>query len=166
MKFEHIVEVNDAANPMVPPLTVEQLWQGLMLRVESPQLFLPHIDEVVFHARGENWVEREVVFGNMKVRDHIRLDPMVKIEFQTEANEQHQGGQMIMQIEMPEPTRLFVRFIYVTGLSETETQDGVDVAGYVKQAYQQHDVQMIGMIREMAEEGSLPALQAASGRLQ
>ncbi|MCB6184057.1 DUF1857 family protein [Leeia sp. TBRC 13508] len=166
MKFEHIIEINDLANPMVTPLSVEQLWQGLMLRVESPQLFLPHMDEVLFLARGDNWLEREVVFGSMRVRDHIRMDPMVRIEFVTEPNEQHQGGTMSMQIEMPESNRLFVRFAYETGLSETETHNGVNVASYVKQAYQQHDIEMVKLIREMVEEGSLPTTTPTANRLQ
>lgn len=156
MRFEHLIEINDFMNPLITPLTLAQLWQGLVLRAESPQLFQPQIDQVNLLERGENWLERELHFGQLVVRDRILFEPMVRIEYQTAANDQHDGGSLIMQIEMPEPEQLFVRFTYTTSLSETATSNGVNLASYVRNAYQQNDMDTISIIREMAEQGSLP----------
>ena len=40
MKFEHLIEINDPLNPLIDPLSVDQLWRGLVLRAESPKLFV------------------------------------------------------------------------------------------------------------------------------
>ena len=42
MRFEHLIEVNAPAQSLqlvAPTFTREQLWQGLMLRVQEPQRF-------------------------------------------------------------------------------------------------------------------------------
>ena len=42
MRFEHLIEVNAPVvnlELMVPTFTREQLWRGLMLRVQQPQRF-------------------------------------------------------------------------------------------------------------------------------
>ena len=44
MKFEHLIEINDALNPLIDELSIKQLWAGLVLRAESPKLFMPHLD--------------------------------------------------------------------------------------------------------------------------
>jgi hypothetical protein len=44
LRFEHLVEINDPANPTLEPLTADQLWQGLVLRAESPELFMLGLD--------------------------------------------------------------------------------------------------------------------------
>ena len=36
MRFEHLVEVNDPLNPLIDTLTLNQIWQGLVLRVREP----------------------------------------------------------------------------------------------------------------------------------
>ena len=41
MNFEHLIQINDPENPLAPPLTREQLWQGLSHRIENPVPFLP-----------------------------------------------------------------------------------------------------------------------------
>ncbi|MHA0111691.1 AtaL-like protein, partial [Klebsiella pneumoniae] len=41
MKFNHLIQINDPLNPLIDSLTREQLWRGLVLRAESPRLFMP-----------------------------------------------------------------------------------------------------------------------------
>ena len=39
MKFEHLIEVNDLANPLQAPLSREELWFGLLCRAEDARAF-------------------------------------------------------------------------------------------------------------------------------
>ena len=45
MQFQHLVEINDPLNPLIDTLTRDQLWRGLVMRAESPKLFIPWLDE-------------------------------------------------------------------------------------------------------------------------
>lgn len=45
MRFEHLVEVNDPLNPLMDALTLNQIWQGLVLRVLEPTEFVEGLDE-------------------------------------------------------------------------------------------------------------------------
>ena len=44
LKFEHLIEVNDLANPLLTPLTREELWFGLLCRAEDARAFLPGLE--------------------------------------------------------------------------------------------------------------------------
>ena len=44
MKFEHLIEVNDLANPLQAPLSREELWFGLLCRAEDARAFLPGLE--------------------------------------------------------------------------------------------------------------------------
>ena len=51
MKFEHLIEINDLLNPLMDTITREQLWRGLVIRAESPKLFVPHLDDAEIGPR-------------------------------------------------------------------------------------------------------------------
>lgn len=51
MRFEHLVEVNDPLNPLMDALTLNQIWQGLVLRVLEPTEFVEGLDEGIITAR-------------------------------------------------------------------------------------------------------------------
>ena len=53
MKFEHLIEINDPRNPMIPLLTRDQLWQGLMFRAEDAVPFLPGLEDCIILERGD-----------------------------------------------------------------------------------------------------------------
>ena len=66
MKFEHLVEINDLSNPMIEVITQrEQLWRGLVLRAESPKMFVSYIDQVAITDRTEVSMTREIQYGNL-----------------------------------------------------------------------------------------------------
>ena len=44
LHFEHLVQINDPADPRTTPLRREQLWRGLQLRAEFPASFMPWLD--------------------------------------------------------------------------------------------------------------------------
>ena len=46
MKFVHLIEINATDNPLIDPLSRDQLWRGLVLRAERPTLFVLALDHV------------------------------------------------------------------------------------------------------------------------
>jgi len=72
MRFEHLVKINDPLNPLIEPLTREQVWEGLLLRAEQPQVFMSHLEAARIVARGNACLASELDFGSFKVRDRAR----------------------------------------------------------------------------------------------
>lgn len=151
MRYEHLVAVNDLSNPDLLVLNRQQLWQGLMLRAESPQTFNPHIENVILLERGEQWLLREVDFGNLLVRDRIELIHEQAIHFHTEAGDKHAGGELLISIEEPELHSLFVRFSYHT--PDPQDPQEQELIAYLQEMWRQVDVECIRTLRTMAGEG-------------
>lgn len=157
MHFEHLIEINDPNNPLLVPLTVPQLWRGLLFRAEAPGLFMEQLDEVTILLREEGFMERELRFGKLRVHDRIWFEPQRQVRYQTTPSAEHGGGSLTMTIEQPEPERLFLRFAYHTPLPEQNGEGGEEAQfiPYVKAAYRDADVHTVRVIREMAERGEL-----------
>ncbi|GJG95605.1 SRPBCC family protein [Cupriavidus pauculus] len=155
MRFEHLVEINDPADPTLVPLTADQLWQGLVLRAESPELFILGLDRAEIVARGDGWIERVLHFGKAKISDRVVYEPRSAVRYESAATAEHAGGSLTMIIETPVPGALLARFIYET------TQPNVDESGddryaeIVKSAYHEADLDTVRKIREIAETGRL-----------
>ncbi|KZE34209.1 uncharacterized protein DUF1857 [Crenobacter luteus] len=159
MQFEHIVLVND---PRVDsaPLTVAQLWRGLMRRAEDPMLFMEQLEGARVTERGQDWFRRELDFGHFTVADTVHVVHEKSLRFDTEASESHPGGSLTVAIETPAPGVLCVRFSYQTGLPEQPGQEGGDASDsyfvpWVKSAYRDTDVDAIRQIRALAAAGEL-----------
>lgn len=159
MLFEHIVQINDPSNPLLTPMNRQQLWRGLLRRVERPEEFLVGVEHVAIVERGTGWLQREMRLGAMMVRDRITLEDERRVHFDTAPSEQHDGGQFTMTIEEPTPGSLFVRFSYKTSLPDTGATDTAAgdayFADYIKSAYRDTDVDAIRWIRELLETGEL-----------
>ncbi len=151
--YEHLVAVNDPNNPDSLALTRGELWLGLLLKAESPQLFHPHIEGVTILERSTTLLIREVDFGNMRVRERIELREEESLAHDTEPGANHAGGKLQVLIEEPTEGNLFVRFSYVTPTpQDPEAEQLVD---YLKEMWRQMDVESIRKIRELAESGQL-----------
>lgn len=153
MKFEHLIEVNDLANPLLTQLTREALWFGLLCRAEDARAFLPGLEACRIVERSEERLVRDLDFGSAVIRDCVTFDPLRWIRFESEANEQHAGGSLTISIEEPEPGALFLRFAYHTSLPEGG-EDG-RYAEFVRSAYHQSDLDTVRMLRMLAESGGL-----------
>ncbi|WEN40538.1 hypothetical protein CKCBHOJB_00064 [Thauera sp. GDN1] len=153
MKFEHLIEVNDLANPLLTQLTREELWFGLLCRAEDARAFLPGLEACRIVERGEHRLVRDLDFGSAVIRDCVTFDPLRWIRFESEANDQHAGGSLTITIEEPDPGAFFLRFAYHTSLPE----GGEDAryAEFVRSAYHQSDVDTVRVIRMIAESGGL-----------
>ena len=149
MKFEHLIEVNDLANPLQMQLTREELWFGLLCRAEDACIFLPGLEACHIIERSEDRLVRDLHFGSAIIRDCVTFDPLHWMRFESEANEEHPGGSLVITIEEPEPGALFLRFAYQTSLPEGGEE--VNYAQFVRSAYHQSDLDTVRVIRMIAQ---------------
>jgi hypothetical protein len=149
LKFEHLIEVNDLANPLQMQLTREELWFGLLCRAEDACIFLPGLEACHIIERSEDRLVRDLHFGSAIIRDCVTFDPLHWMRFESEANEEHPGGSLVITIEEPEPGALFLRFAYQTSLPEGGEE--VHYAQFVRSAYHQSDLDTVRVIRMIAQ---------------
>ncbi|ATE61994.1 SRPBCC family protein [Thauera sinica] len=155
MKFEHLIEVNDLANPLQAPLTREELWFGLLCRAEDARAFLPGLDACRIVERSDGHLLRDLHFGGAVIRDRVTFRTLDWICFESEANEEHAGGSLRITIEEPQQGALFLRFQYQTTLPEGAGSEDGQYAGFVRSAYHQSDIDTVRVIRMIAESGGL-----------
>ncbi|MDD5298173.1 MAG: DUF1857 family protein [Rhodocyclaceae bacterium] len=154
MNFEHLVEINSASLPL-HVISRQQLWAGLVLRAEKPEMSLIGLDECLILAREPDGMRRELRFGNFHIRDRVRFVPTNYVIYEVEATAATPASTLIMAIEEPEENHLFVRFTYARARSEGEPEMDAFYADHLKQAYTQADIDTIATIRRLAEEGML-----------
>ncbi|MBB5020356.1 hypothetical protein HNQ59_003675 [Chitinivorax tropicus] len=154
MRFEHVIVINDPGHPLATPLTVNQVWQGLLLRARAPQLFMQGVERISVDESSDVLL-REMLLGQLLVRDRIHLQAPHRLHFETEPSDQHPGGQLVVTIEAPTAETLIVRFVYDTPHDESAEGEEAQLLGYLKAAYQANDVDAVRRIRELAAAGKL-----------
>ncbi|MFZ6843562.1 SRPBCC family protein [Undibacterium sp. RuTC16W] len=158
MKFEHLIEINDLTNPLNDFITREQLWRGLVMRAESPKLFVPYLDECNITERTEARMTRTLRYGDLVINDQVNFVHLEHIHYDVAAQNDIPQSSLRMTIEEPVPEAFFVRFAYDDGHSEEEDAANEMYNDYRRSAYQESDIDTIRIIREMAEAGRLNAL--------
>lgn len=148
MNFEHIIQINDPLNPLVESMTREQLWEGLVLRAEQPQLFVLGLDSCTILERTDSTLERELHYGNATVRDRVTLTPTQSVRYDILATESYVGGSLTMTIEQPDALQLFLRFEYRTTLPTADSEDARRTSEIVKSAYRESDIDTVRLIRQ------------------
>lgn len=156
MNFEHLVQVNDPLNPLAETLTRDQLWQGLVLRAEQPQLFVLGLDSCTILSRTADTLERELHYGHATVRDRVTLTTNESVRYDILATDAHVGGSLTMTIEQPDALQLFLRFEYATTLPMPDTEDDRQTSEIVKSAYREADIDTVRLIREYARNPQRP----------
>ncbi|WP_186057405.1 SRPBCC family protein [Burkholderia gladioli] len=152
MNFEHLIQINASDNPMLPMLTREQLWEGLVLRAEQPQLFVIGLDSCEIQSRTDTVLERELHFGQATIRDRVTFTPNHQVRYDIHAADGEIGGSLTMTIEERGDAELFLRFEYRTTLPETaDSEDARQTQGIVKEAYRTADIDTVRLIREYAQ---------------
>ena len=112
MKFEHLLQINDLANPLIVPLTRAQLWDGLLHRVDHPQSFLPGLETCTIVERSAPGILRRLNFGAAVIEDRVTLVEGLWVRFDIQPSASHAGGSLTISIEEPQPEALFLRFAY------------------------------------------------------
>jgi hypothetical protein len=153
MNFEHLIEINDPTNPLLTPLSRHQLWQGLVMRAEHPELSSVALDACIILARAPNYLRREMHFGKLRVHDEVFLDPLNEVRYMVAASDSYPASQLVMRIDEPATGHLFLRFIYS---SEAENIDEM-LREHLKQVYIAADMDTTSVIRELAAQGKLGA---------
>lgn len=151
MNYEHLIEINDPGNPLLDPLSRNQLWQGLVLRAESPELSVMGLDACVMLERRVDYLRRELRFGRLRINDEVFFEPQQSIRYEIMASEQFPASTLIMRIEEPYPGRYFIRFLY----GNVEDENDEMIRNHLKQAYEQADNDTVAIIRELAKMGKL-----------
>lgn len=154
MKFEHLIEINNPANPMIPLIGRDRLWQGLMVRAEDATHFVPGLEACSILERGACLLERRLDFGNSAIRDRVTWTEGDWICFEVAATESYAGGKLTISIEEPEAGHLFLRFSYLTTLGERADDEDAAYAEFVKSAYHASDIEMVRIIRTMLADNT------------
>jgi hypothetical protein len=157
MKFEHLIEINDPLNPLMDTITREQLWRGLVLRAESPKMFVPHLDECTIDERTSGSFRRRLRYGDLVVEDQVILTPLQEVRYEVPAQGEISQSRLTMSIETPAEGRVFVRFRYDDGHDEPVDEVNAMYDEFKKSAYQEADIDTIRILRELAADGKLDA---------
>jgi hypothetical protein len=163
LNFEHLIQINDPLNPFVESLTREQLWEGLVLRAEQPQLFVLGLDSCTIITREGDVMERELHYGQAVVRDRVTLTAGTSVRYDISPTADYVGGSLTMAIEQPDELQLFLRFTYATTLPVADdaaaSADAHQTQEIVKSAYRENDIDTVRLIRQFvhgrSEEGPL-----------
>ena len=153
MKFEHLIQINDPADPLLEPLTRQQLWQGLMHRVEDATPFLPGLERCTILSRQGSELLRELDFGAVVIQDKVSFVVEAWVRFDILPGPNHAGGSLTITLEEPQQESLFLRFAYTTNLAEGSPSEDDAYVEYVKQAYHQSDIDTVQIIRTLAAGG-------------
>jgi hypothetical protein len=157
MRFEHLVEVNDLSRRDVRVLSHEDLWRGLVVRAERPDLFVPGLGDVAILSRSARGLVRALRFGEVLVTDEVHFAPPDEVRFEIAPQGEIPRSSLRMRIEEPSRHALFVRFVYDDDGTRDAQLDEVR-----KAAYEAADIDTIATIRLMTESGDLAVLVAES----
>ena len=157
MQFSHLIQINDPLDPLIDPLSREQLWRGLVLRAENPLLFVIGLDGFEIVERGENALVRELHFGKLTLRDRVSFIPMRQVRYEIEAAADSPAATLVMSIEEPQAGQLFVRFDYET-LQEGAAPIDEFYGSFAKQAYIEADIDTVSTIRRLALDECDPGM--------
>lgn len=155
MKFSHLVEINDPLNPLIEPLTREQLWRGLVLRAEIPKAFVPWLDRCNITERSDTSISRELHYGDAVVHDRVTFLPPEQVSYHVPQQKDIPASSLTMTIEEPHANALFVRFEYDDGATAEADTMAAFYNEFRRSAYEEADIDTIRVIRQMAEEGWL-----------
>lgn len=156
MNFEHLIQINDPLNPFVDAMTPAQLWEGLVLRAEQPQLFVIGLDSCTILSRAGNVIERELHYGQATVRDRVTLQDGQSVRYDILPTADYVGGSLTMTIEQPDELQLFLRFEYATTLPESTDPDAHTTQEIVKSAYRENDIDTVRLIRQFVQTRQEP----------
>jgi hypothetical protein len=157
MKFEHLIQINDPLNPLIDTMSVEQLWRGLVLRAESPTLFVPHLDECTIGERSSGSFARRLRYGDLVIDDVVHLTPLKEVRYEVPEQGEIAASSLRMIIEAPSQGLLLVRFCYDDGHGEHSDPANDMYDDFKRSAYQEADLDTVRILRQLAGEGKLDA---------
>ena len=155
MKFVHLVEINDPLNPLIEPLTREQLWRGLVLRAEAPKRFIDWLDGSEIRSQGADMLGRTLHYGEVAIHDTVTFTAQQQVQYDVPAQGDIPASRLLVTIEEPASGLLNVRFSYDDFMEEAPGSMEAFYNEFRRSAYQEADIDTIRVIRELAGEGAL-----------
>ncbi|OGA81769.1 MAG: hypothetical protein A2711_05490 [Burkholderiales bacterium RIFCSPHIGHO2_01_FULL_63_240] len=155
MRFEHLIEINapQVGLPvMAPTFTREQLWRGLMQRVQSPQRFPMGPDQCEWQEAEPGVFRRTLHFGAHVMHDEVRAEAGQRLVFTPEAHGDTAPIRLSIGIEEPRAGQMVLRFVY-EALAE-QTAEEAYYNDYRHNAWLHNDRDMVRTLRQwLSEEG-------------
>ncbi len=155
MRFEHLIEINAAsmaAHTVVPPFTREQLWRGLMARVQTPQRFPLGPDSCDWREVEPGVIQRTVKFGANAMKDEVQAEAFQKLEFTPQPHGDTTPIRLTISIEEPQPGQMLLRFVYES-VSELSAEEAY-FNEYRHNAWLHNDRDMVRTLRQwLSDEG-------------
>jgi len=161
MKFEHMIDVNapDAGGDTPLPLSRDQVWQGLWLRVWCPQR-LPNgpsaCECVMDESSNESTqlLKRQLQFGALAFHDTVTITPETQVQFKPKAHDETAPIGLTITLSEPVPGQPRLSFCYeaLSPLSEEEAL----YSGYRQNAWLHADHDMVGTWRLWLAQGVWP----------
>ena len=146
VKFEHIIQVNDLLNPLIEPLTREEIWEGLLESVEAPERFLPGLDSSRILWRDAGTLRRELRIGHVIVHDTVRLADGHRLVIDSEPGPEVPSLTRTVTIEEPIEGEYIVRFRYERSPQGHEPLAPA-FAAVLESAWLAADIDLIAQIR-------------------
>lgn len=156
MRFEHLIEINapqPAADWLAPTFTRDQLWQGLMLKVLTPQRFPlgPQGCDCTETAPGV--YARVLRFGPHTLQDEVHAQALQRLVFTPQAHGDTTPIRLTITVEEPHAGRMVLRFVY-EALGEQSAEEAY-FNGYRHSAWVEADRDMVRTLREWLGQGEL-----------
>lgn len=162
MRFEHLIEINSPSitlQTVVPAFTLQQLWQGLMARAQTPQRFPNGPDRCDCVDIEPGRFARTVYFGQHVLQDEVRATPLTQLQFTPQAHGETAPIELRISIEEPQPGQMVLRFVYQALLEQTTEEAKYN--DYRHSAWLHNDRDMVSTLRQWLADGSLTALGVA-----
>lgn len=156
MRFEHLIEINSpqvTVRSMVPVFTREQLWQGLMARIQVPQRF-PNGPESCDWRESEPGVFlRTLRFGQHVMQDEVRTVALQSMQFTPQPHGETAPIRLTISIEEPQAQQMVLRFVYLAMAEQTPEEAYYN--DYRHSAWLHNDRDMVTTLREWLDGGEL-----------
>jgi len=156
MRFEHLIEINAPQGSLPGAMTTfsrEQLWRGLMMRVQTPQRFPLGPEQCDWQETEPGCIQRTLHFGPHRLRDVVRITPHTQLEFTPEAHGETAPIRLTLRVEEPHAGRMVLRFVYEA--LTTQSAEEAYYNDYRHNAWVMADRDMVRTLREWLDEGGL-----------
>mgnify|MGYP001219653157 CR=1 FL=1 len=81
IKVDKTLPINPDKSGAVPILSRDQVWRGLMMKVDDARPFVPLMTKCDVTQRLENGIVRDIIFDGMALKERIIFYPKQKVEF-------------------------------------------------------------------------------------
>jgi len=154
MKFEHLIQINDPLFPLLPPLTREEIWNGLIQRAHDPVPFILGLNGCTIteksHAENQVVLSRILDYGTFQVHDRVTFDGQ-RVVTDVQGSSTWPTSRLTITIEEPNQYELFMRFIYEWDEAKSSESELDETTRAIRvQAYISSDIDTVQKIREIA----------------